>query len=131
MLILGCEMKLFFVLFFLFSTQAFAQDCEVKLGTTIGLKVMEFRRGHEILSKMTIKETTAEALREEFINLQDEGLCNETIPAKKCILRFEKRRKTNFISFYRDGERWATWFVKSKNKAQAFVKSMKREVLCL
>lgn len=124
-------MKLIFVLLFLFSSQVFAQDCDVKLGTTIGIKVMEFHRGHEILSKMSIKETTAEALKEEFINLQDEGLCNENIPAKKCILRFEKRRKTNFISFFRDGERWATWFVKSKNKAQAFVKSMKKSGLCL
>lgn len=124
-------MKLLFVLLFLFSSQLFAQDCDVKLGTTIGLKVMEFHRGHEILSKMTIKETTAEALREEFVNLQDEGLCGEKIPAKKCILRFEKRRKTNFISFYRGDERWATWFVKSKHKAQGFVKSMKRAGLCL
>jgi hypothetical protein len=124
-------MKLFLALLFIFSTQAFAQDCDVRLGTTIGLKVMEFHRGHEVLSKMTIKETTAEALHEEFVNLQDEGLCSQTIPAKKCILRFEKRRNTNFISFFRDGERWATWFVKSKNKAQAFVKSMKRAGLCL
>ena len=123
-------MKLMIFLLLMLSGQAFAQDCDVRLGTSIGLKVMEFYSGNTIHSKMTLKETTAGALSEELTSLQDEGVCNEKTPAKRCILRFEKRAKTNFISFFRGNERWATWLVKSKRKAQDFVKSMKRVGFC-
>lgn len=124
-------MKFIVLIMLMLTGQVFAQDCDVRIGSTMGLKVIEFHSENTILSKMTIKETTAEALYEELTNLQAEGLCSEEIPAKKCVLRFEKRKKTNFISFFRGNERWATWFVKSKSRAQAFVKSMKRVGLCL
>lgn len=124
-------MKLIIFLLFILSGQVWAQNCDVRVGTTMGLKVMEFYSGNTIHSKMTIRETTAEALIEELSSLQDEGMCSERIPAGKCVLRFEKRNKTNLISFFRNNERWATWMVKSKSRAQAFVKNMKRVGLCL
>lgn len=124
-------MKLIIFLLFIISGQVWGQNCDIRVGTTMGLKVMEFHSGNTIHSKMTIRETTAEALIEELSSLQEEGVCSETIPAGKCVLRFEKRNKTNFISFFRNNERWATWLVKSKPRAQAFVKNMKRVGLCL
>lgn len=123
-------MKYLVIIMLMLSGQVMAQDCDVRVGTSIGLKVMEFHSGNTVHSKMTLKETTASSLHEEFTSLQDEGLCGEKIPTKKCVLRFEKRNKINFISFFRGTDRWATWLVKSKSKAQDFVKNMKRIGFC-
>lgn len=123
-------MKLFVLLMFLISTAYAENNCDVRVGSSLGLKVMEFYTGNVIHSKMTLKETTADALYEEFTALQDEGVCNETTPSRKCVLRFEKKANINFISFYRNEERWASWLVKNKTKAQDFVKKMKRVGFC-
>lgn len=104
--------------------------CDVRLGNSVGLKVVEFASGNVIHSKMSLRDATADALYMEMINLQDEGVCEEKIIARRCVLRFEKKAKKNFITLYRGTDRWVTWMVQSKSKAQNFIKSMKRVGFC-
>ena len=125
-------MKFFFLsLFMLTSLKAFAESpCDLRPGTAIGVKVVEFATGNTIHSKMPFRESTADALLEEMINLQDMGVCEEKIVAQKCVLKFEKKAKLNFISLYRGPNKWNTWNLKSKVEAQNFVKNLKRVGFC-
>jgi hypothetical protein len=117
--------------FILFALNAFAEEpCDVRPGYSIGIKVVEFTSGNTIHSKIPFKETTADTLLEEMINLQDMGICEEKISAQKCILKYEKNQRTNSISFYRAGFKWNSWGLKSKDKAQSFVNSLKRVGFC-
>lgn len=124
--------KLFVLNLILLSTlNAYAESpCDIRPGTSIGIKVVEFTTGHTIHSKMPLRESTAEALLEEMINLQDMGVCEEKILAKKCILKFEKHKQTNFVTMYRGQNRWNTWGLKSKEQAQNYVKSLKKVGFC-
>jgi hypothetical protein len=118
-------------LFVSLALNAFAEaPCDVRPGYSIGIKVVEFISGNIIHSKIPFKETTADTLMEEMINLQDMGVCEEKISAQKCILKYEKNQKTNYISFYRAGSKWNSWGLKSKDKAQSFVNSLKRVGFC-
>ncbi len=121
----------FLALFMLLSLKAFAESpCDLRPGTSIGVKVVEFATGNVIHSKMPMRESTADALLEEMINLQDMGVCEEKIIAQKCVLKFEKQQKINFISLYRGANKWNTWNLKSKEHAQNFVKNLKRVGFC-
>lgn len=115
----------------LFMLNAKAESvCDVRPGTSIGIKVIEFASGNVIHSKMPFKETTPDALLEEMINLQDMGVCEERIVAKKCILKFEKHKRANFVTLVRGEVRWSTWNLSSKNRAEAFIKNLKRVGFC-
>lgn len=125
-------MKFCVLSFFLFlSLSAFAEGpCDVRPGSSIGIRVIEFTTGNTIHSKIPVRESTAEALLEEMINLQDMGVCEERIISKKCILKFEKRAKSNYVSLYRGSRKWNTWTLKSKNEAQNYVKKLKKVGFC-
>lgn len=103
--------------------------CDLKVGVTIGIPVVEFVTGNVIHSKMNLKEGTALALKEELINLQDEGICTEEIPHKKCTLKFEKAKSTTVV-LYRGADKWQKWDIKSKKLAQEFVMSLKKVGFC-
>lgn len=119
------------ILMFLLSFYAQAgSECNLRLGKSVGVKVVEFSTGNVIHSKMSIKDVSADALVEELVGLQDYGICSDTVHSQKCILKFEKAAKTNFISLYRGEDRWLTWGLTSKNKAQDFVKNLKRVGFC-
>jgi hypothetical protein len=79
---------------------------------------------------MPLRESTANALYEEMISLQDMGVCEEEIKSQKCILKFEKSPKANFVTMYRAGGKWNSWGLKSKDQAQSYVKSLKKFGFC-
>lgn len=122
--------KLIFGILILSCQVAMAENnCDVRVGTTIGLKVVEFASGNVIHSKMSLKDSSPEALIEEMINLQDLGLCTEKIPSKKCVLKIEKKPSMN-LTLYRGSDRWHSWKIKSKRDAEIFVRNMKRNGFC-
>ena len=111
--------------------KAYAESpCDIRPGSTMGIKVVEFVSGNTIHSKMPLRESTANALYEEMISLQDMGVCEEEIKSQKCILKFEKSQKANFVTMYRAGGKWNTWGLKSKDQAQSYVKSLKKFGFC-
>lgn len=113
------------------SMRAMAESpCDIRPGTSVGIRVIEFHSGNTIHSKMPLKESHADALLEEMVNLQDMGICEEKIIAQKCLLKFEKLRKVNYISLYRGSNKWNSWHLKSKQQAQNYVKYLKRAGFC-
>lgn len=118
-------------LLLLLTLETYAESpCDLRPGTSIGVKVVEFTSGNTIHSKIPMKETTAEALLEEMINLQDMGVCEERIIARKCTIKFEKRKNKNFVSMYRGVDRWNTWNLHSKTQVQDFIKRLKKVGFC-
>ena len=118
------------ILFILGSAHARAEVCDVRLGQSIGLRVVEFVSGNTIHSKMSLKDTTADSIYSEMINLQEEGICDERIVARRCVLRYEKKSRTTLITLFRGQDRWVSWLLSSKKKAQDFIKNMKRTGFC-
>ncbi len=113
------------------SAQTYAETpCDVRPGTSIGIKVLEFASGNVIHSKMPLREGSPDALLEEMINLQDMGICEEKIVSQKCVLKFEKQKKLNFVTLYRGQIRWNTWNLKQKDHAQNYVKNLKKLGFC-
>jgi hypothetical protein len=104
--------------------------CDIRMGESIGIKVVEFATGHVIHSKMPIKEISASALREEMINLQEMGICEEKILGKKCVLKIEKIKKVNQLTFFRADSRWFTWNIKAKRQAQDFIRDLQKIGFC-
>lgn len=104
--------------------------CDIRPGSTMGIKVVEFVSGNTIHSKMPLRESTANALYEEMISLQDMGVCEEIIKSQKCILKFEKRPEANLVTMYRAGGKWNSWNLKSKEQAQIYVKSLRKFGFC-
>lgn len=121
---------LILILLILGSAHAHADACDVRMGQSIGLRVVEFVSGNTIHSKMSLKDTTADSIYHEMISLQEEGVCEERIVAKRCILRYEKKSKTTLITLIRGEDRWVSWLLSSKKKAQDFIKNMKRVGFC-
>lgn len=110
----------------LFMLNAKAESlCDVRPGTSVGVKVIEFASGNVIHSKMPFKETTPDALLEEMINLQDMGVCEEKIVAQKCSLKFEKFKNTNFVSLLRGNVKWSTWNLSAKSNAEKIHQELK------
>jgi hypothetical protein len=117
--------------FMILSFNALAESpCDIRPGTSSGVKVIEFATGNKIHSKILLRESSADALLEEMVSLQDMGICEEKIYAQKCILKFEKFKKTNYISLYRGKNKWNTWQLKSKDQAFDLVKKMKKVGFC-
>lgn len=104
--------------------------CDIRPGTSSGVKVVEFATGNIIHSKISFRESTVNAIVEEMVNLQDMGVCEERIKKQKCVLKFEKIRQNNFITLYRGGHKWNTWSLKSRVEAQTYVKNLKRAGFC-
>lgn len=103
--------------------------CDLRVGETIGLKVVEFASGNTVYSKMNLSESTPNAISEEFVNLQDEGLCASKMISKKCTLKLEKSPSVS-ITLIRGSDRWQSWKVKEKTDAQEFVKGLKKLGFC-
>jgi hypothetical protein len=123
--------KLILTSFLLFTTATWAESpCDVKIGESLGVKVLRFTSGPVVHSKMLLTELSTGALSEEMANLRDEGICNEQMPTRKCILKFEKTRPKTTLSLYRDGDKWTSWEIASKREAQVFVKSLQRAGFC-
>ncbi len=122
----------FLVLLLLTLVSGFARAelCDVRMGQSIGLRVVEFASGNTIHSKMSLKDTTADSIQEEMLSLQEEGVCDEKILSKRCVLRYEKKSKTTLITLFRGEDRWVSWLLSSKKKAQDFIKNMKRVGFC-
>lgn len=121
----------FFLVMTMLTMHAMAESrCDVRPGTSVGIRVIEFASGNVIHSKMPVKEATPSALREEMLNLQDMGICEEKIVSERCILKFEKHKKVNYVTMVRGNAHWKTWELKSKNEAQDFVKGLKRAGFC-
>ena len=104
--------------------------CDIRPGTSAGVKVVEFATGNIIHSKISFRESTVNAIVEEMVNLQDMGVCEERIKKQKCVLKFEKIKQHNFITLYRGGHKWNTWNLKSREQAQSYVKNLKRAGFC-
>jgi hypothetical protein len=112
------------------STNVFAESlCDIRLGQTSGIQVVEFATSNIVHSKMALRDSTADAILEEMISLQDMGVCEEKILSKKCILRFEKKPTTH-ITLFRGDDRWLSWKSSSKADAQKFVINLKRIGFC-
>ncbi len=114
----------------LISGFARAELCDVRMGQSIGLRVVEFASGNTVHSKMSLKDTTADSIQQEMTNLQEEGVCDEKIVSRRCVLRYEKKSKTTLITLFRGEDRWVSWLLSSKKKAQDFIKNMKRVGFC-
>ncbi len=104
--------------------------CDVRIGRSLGVKVVEFGPGHLTYSKIPFRESSARALKEEMINLQDMGLCEERILSQKCTLKYEQRSAVNIITMYRGVQKWNSWTLNSKVDAQNYVKSLKLTGFC-
>lgn len=119
------------IAYLLVSVSAYAESpCDVRPGSSVGIKVVEFATGNVIHSKIPMRESTADALLEEMINLQDMGVCEERIISRKCVLKFEKLKQLNFVTLYRGADKWNTWNLNSKQEAQKYVKSLKKAGFC-
>lgn len=114
-------------------TVAFAHAepiCDLRVGESIGIQVLEFSSGKTVHSKMALVDSSPKAIVDEMINLQDMGVCAEKIITKKCTLRFEKRKKGSLITMYRGKDRWVSWSLSGKKKAQSFVTHLKKVGFC-
>ncbi len=126
-------MKKFIALIFILSSlSAWGEsNCDVRIGYSQGIKVMEFSTGNVIHSKMSINDVTPDALFEELISLQEMGICNEKIFSKKCSLKLAKEKSKSKIYFFRNLEKWKEWNLSDKKDAQIFIKSLMRIGFCL
>lgn len=125
-------MKLKWMLLLLISCSAFAEaPCDIRLGHSVGVRVVEFASDNVIHSKMSLREMSVSSLREEMVNLQDMGLCEMKVQRKRCILKFEKRTKENQLTLFRSSDRWLSWSLAGKTSAQKFVKILQQAGYCL
>lgn len=104
--------------------------CDIRMGSSIGIRVVEFVTGQKIHSKMAFKESTAGALQEEMINLQDMGICEEKIISRRCILKYERGIRGHFVVMFRGNEKWNSWRLSSKELAQNYIKGLKKVGFC-
>ena len=126
-------MKFAVIAFLIFATIKTAKAeslCDIRLGNSVGVQVVEFASGHIVHSKMALKELSQASLVEEMISLQDMGICEERIQAKKCVLKFEKKLKVTSLLLMRGQDRWLTWNTNAKQQAQDFVKSLQKAGFC-
>jgi hypothetical protein len=124
-------MKFLLVIILLIAQSAFAEaPCDIRLGHSVGVRVIEFATENVVHSKMSLREMSVSSLREEMTNLQDMGLCNLEIQRKRCILKFEKRTKENQLTLMRGSDRWLSWSLAGKTSAQKFVKILQQAGYC-
>ncbi len=110
---------------------AYAESsCDIRPGISVGVRVIEFFSGNLIHSKIPMKQSTADALLEEMVSLQDMGICEEKIISKKCILKYEKHINKNIVTIFRSGVKWSSWKINAKENAQMYIRSLKRVGFC-
>lgn len=120
------------VIFVMMTQMAFAEaPCDIKLGQSVGVRVVEFATGNVVHSKMPLKEMSVSSLREEMTNLQDMGVCEQKVSRQRCILKFERRPKGNQLTLFRGVDRWLSWSLAGKTSAQKFVKILQQAGYCL
>lgn len=107
-----------------------ASHCDLRPGISIGIRVIEFVSGDQLHSKMPLSQSSAHALLEEMINLQDMGICNEKIISKKCILKYQKLNKTSVITLYRDQQKWTSWNLRARENALNYFKALRQAGFC-
>jgi hypothetical protein len=129
----GMEFMKILVLFVLMlSHHAQAQSsCDIKLGRSAGVRVVEFATNHVVHSKIALKEMSVQSLQEEMLSLQEMGICQERIQRKRCVLKYEKLPSKNQLTMYRGSDRWPTWNLNAKNSAQKFVRILQLAGFCL
>ncbi len=124
-------MKLILLLVLILSQSAFAEaPCDIRLGTSVGVRVVEFASENVIHSKISLREMSVANLREEMTNLQDMGVCEEKVQRKRCILKLEKKSQ-NQLTMIRGADRWLSWSLRGKASAQKFVKILQQAGFCL
>ena len=124
-------MNFLLAIILLIAQSAFAEaPCDIRLGHSVGVRVIEFATENVVHSKMSLREMSVSSLREEMTNLQDMGLCNLEIQRKRCILKFEKRTKENQLTLMRGSDRWLSWSLAGKTSAQKFVKILQQAGYC-
>ena len=115
-------MNFLLAIILLIAQSAFAEaPCDIRLGHSVGVRVIEFATENVVHSKMSLREMSVSSLSEEMTNLQDMGLCSLEIQRKRCILKFEKRTKENQLTLMRGSDRWLSWSLAGKTSAQKFV----------
>lgn len=123
-------MKLILILTLILAQNAFAEaPCDIVMGTSVGVRVVEFATGNVVHSKMPLRDMSVASLKEEMGSLQELGICEEKIQRKKCVLKFEKRSQ-NQLTLIRDTDRWLSWSLKGKASAQKFVKILQQAGYC-
>ena len=125
-------MKLRFTISLLmYASMAYGEPvCDVKVGSSLGIPVLEFGSGNRIYSKIPLSQGSPDAVEEEMINLQDEGVCAEKIVSKKCTLRFEKLPDRNLLTLFRGQEKWRSWDLNAKKQAESYVRALKKKGFC-
>jgi hypothetical protein len=103
-----------------------ANLCDLKPGVSAGVPVMEFVSGNVTHSKMALRESSIEALSEELGNLQDMGVCDEKVLRRSCLLKIEKDK----LVLYRESDRWPSWSMQEKNRAEDYLKRLQRLGFC-
>lgn len=116
----------------MFAQVALAESsCDIKLGRSVGVRVVEFATDNVVHSKLPLREMSVASLREEMVSLQDMGICEEKIQRKRCVLKFEKRAEGNKLTFFRGPDRWLSWSLAGKASAQKFVRILQQAGYCL
>lgn len=125
-------MKLLTLIILLLAQSAFAEaPCDIRLGTSTGVRVIEYASGNVVHSKIALKEMSVSSLREEMTNLQDMGICEMKVERKRCILKFEKRTQGNQLTLIRGSDRWLSWSLNGKASSQKFVRILQQAGYCL
>lgn len=125
-------MKLIYFILLIFAQGVFAEaPCDVRLGQSVGIRVVEFATDHVVHSKIPIREMSVASLNEEMTNLQDMGICEERVQRKRCVLRFEKKNALNQLTLFRADQRWLSWNLNGKTSAQKFVRILQQAGYCL
>ena len=123
----------FLVLFLLMISQAALAEssCDIKLGRSVGVRVVEFSTDNVVHSKLPLKEMSVASLQEEMLSLQDMGICEQKIQRKRCVLKFERSTKGNQLTMLRGTDRWLSWSLDGKKSAQKFVRILQQAGSCL
>jgi hypothetical protein len=124
-------MKILALFLLILSRASFAEaPCDLRLGSTLGVRAIEFASENVIHSKLPLKEMSVASLREEMVSLQDIGVCELKIQRKRCILKFEKSAKGNQLTMFRGTDRWLSWNLAGKQSAQKFVRILQQAGFC-
>jgi hypothetical protein len=125
-------MKFLIFILLIISQTALAESlCDIRLGQSVGVRVIEFVSGQEVHSKIALREMSLYSLKEEMTSLQDMGICEAKIQRKRCVLKFEKKDSGHQITMFRNQERWLSWNLNGKESAQKFVRILKQAGYCL
>jgi hypothetical protein len=124
-------MKLLALILLIFTHQSFAAEaCNLRLGTTLGVRTLEFISGNVTHSKMALKELSIAGLKEEISSLQDMELCGPNIQKERCVLKFQQSPKGKILAMHRGSEQWLSWPLSGKTTAQKFIKILQYAGFC-